>query len=319
MPLQTRTITARRLKRVDPLPASVNEHMDLTSSYGTTLDLDERPADILEILAMLVPSIEITMASLYDLQVALNEINGRRYTRRFADIRTSIKAQWEIMIQILRQTHAFATDVAYLRRHMRKSTLTDVQEALDDMSAEAVKLKAASSLLSQEHLESLSSYIEHFKVLKHHLRAQDFLESSRPYEDPNAKRVGKRALKELNCGLEGIQTALDLQSKFWSDQVVACQACRQALVQGFEPQDKAWMVQLTSEWKQYESGVEKAIHSITKVSDALTISATRAGKRNVRGTSHPGNERGDGTLFSLAAVFFVVILMALLGYFQGIW
>ena len=75
------------------------------------------------------------------------------------------------------------------------------------------------------------------------------------------------------------------------------------------------MVQLTSDWKRYESAVKKAIHSVIKVSDALTINAKRASKHAISGAVDGGDR---GTLFLFTEILSMTAVMAMLGSFQGI-
>jgi hypothetical protein len=92
-----------------------------------------------------------TMASLYDLQLATINKDGRDpHATRMKELRLVIQQDWERIIDFLKQSHQFAHDINYLRGIVSTASKAELVQYLLDLIATSKELTTACEALAAE-------------------------------------------------------------------------------------------------------------------------------------------------------------------------
>jgi hypothetical protein len=91
------------------------------------------------------------MASLYDLQLATINKNGRDpYATQMKELRRTIQQDWERIIGFLKQSHQFAVDINYLRGIVSTASKAELKQFLLDLIVTSKELRTACDALAAE-------------------------------------------------------------------------------------------------------------------------------------------------------------------------
>jgi hypothetical protein len=113
------------------------------------------------VLQEIAASIEQATKELYDLQTAIINANGGNSlesSRKFTDIRRSLKEQWEAIAQLLKKIHSFGDDIALLRANMTEADHGDLVEVLEAVILKGRECAEISRSLFDGHKSVMEPY-----------------------------------------------------------------------------------------------------------------------------------------------------------------
>jgi MoaA/NifB/PqqE/SkfB family radical SAM enzyme len=152
-------------------------------------------------------SIETAMKELYDLQTAIINANGDNSpasSRKFTDIRRSLKGQWEAIVKLLKNIHSFGDDIALLRANVNEADYGDLCEVLEEVISKGIECAKDSQSLINGHDAVMEHYRTHQEEFSHELEHPKYhieprFMPRRPA--PNLYRADKSANKRYkpNC------------------------------------------------------------------------------------------------------------------------
>lgn len=128
--------------------------------------------DLSLILAGMEASIEGAMTSLYNLEIATINENGRNpphHSQRYREIREKLKGQWEAIASLLKKCHSFGDDVVLLKAHMTSASKKDLEGFLEDMAATCKECITIADVLVKRHDSVMAVYFTHEETFKGHL------------------------------------------------------------------------------------------------------------------------------------------------------
>lgn len=113
------------------------------------------------VLQKIASSIEQAMKELYDLQTAIINANGGNSpdsSRKFTQIRRSLKEQWEAIALLLKKIHSFGDDIALLRANVTEADYGDLVEVLEAVISKGRECSEFSRSLSYGHETVMEPY-----------------------------------------------------------------------------------------------------------------------------------------------------------------
>lgn len=102
-------------------------------------------------MKLLGPNIELAMASLYSLEMALNNLGpsdkeaSKHWLETFKNIRNALKMHWESILKFLQACLAFNVDVEDIKNTVAHGDIEGLEDALHDLNATCSNLVMQSS------------------------------------------------------------------------------------------------------------------------------------------------------------------------------
>jgi len=112
------------------------------------------------------------MKELYDLQTAIINANGDNSpdsSRKFTEIRRSLKEQWEAIVKLLKNIHSFGDDIALLRANVTEADHGDLYEVLEEVIRKGRKCAENSQSLIDGHYAVMEPYHRYQGEFSHEL------------------------------------------------------------------------------------------------------------------------------------------------------
>ncbi|PVG00274.1 hypothetical protein CPB86DRAFT_729877 [Serendipita vermifera] len=217
-------------------------------------------------------NVHTIVMSLSDLQKNIGDPNPLAFT----NVRTELKKEWESLRVYLQRCRSFGEDVLMLKDALGEESKKDLIGFLSEMKASALELQEMSGQLkNKDTSEALSKAV----VSNMTERSTNF--SPEGIQNTNLRAfiafVGKyerKSLQELDKALPRLTSNIETVYRIWELTSKGCSSLIADLNDRGYNITVADIEGITFNWKGYQEGIDKAIVSITKSSDAILVTAS---------------------------------------------